>query len=1255
MVVASRALIFRVLLGLVIVGDNCEGTQVASSLEAIKAQGANQAESFGQVSATTKGFDPSTKSPRVSDSSSCKTSFKTNLLGDYDVLAVPLLSCLAKHRSEPLWELQPSLEASSKDEESKPIITQDKKANQKWRRDQSKFQQAGRRHLGPLCEGSLGQYYTSSKVAQNRRQWCSESGAAGNCHVTRHSSTTASVATTTGGLNSGRCRCCQHPSPTGGIETCSCRKKECIARSAVSNRRFGERGRSGHAFDSWSTQSSFQIPKADQDDEVQDRGVGHRVEKVCTSSSGKISKTSAAVSSTTTGTVRTDPGETEESAEAAKRDPNQLSTSFGRQFGDAGGSRTRSCRSLRGHVSNAGEYVRYRTGRFGGRSGCQPQQTCRGSIQQKKSCAYITPKSSENVLEGQNPYKAEKGRSDDSRGAGDLNVEFFFQDLAGICGCGVAAGKVRKSVSFDSKVEVFTFEADKALVTIADGDSVSPCPGDRWYDALEPTVTNQIEIRAGWENGVCPPTCPDVECIDFLGKDGGPSMQRRDGPVLHFGNHKLSVDQIFEDLNFFQGIEACVDEMQVPSDAVEDGTALMHHGQAMRGGYQTGDFGPSLDDIAMLRSSAQNDDDAAIQGDFAAMLQEALHHIERLETVIIEKIHVCRSLAEHVFEDDQSLLQLQPPSSSSTADHASHFWSSKSDEAPCPGGRWCAESFASVSMVGMGDGSLLQHGLGESAFVPNSCHTLGTLDEFLAWIDIAASPFYVKSIDPVDVIVPSVPHKVPLCLEWTIPQSVATLTHSGRNNGMFSEMADLFHPWTPECWPLPDGLKLHESTAKALEHAANQVPVQHMQTLLYVDGSATNHGCGWAVAIIDVGCTCCGNIVANLRGVIFDQVSLDKDCYTWWGAKHGDNIDAELSGCLVAILWYLANCAPDHDVTLCPDLHYSLELLQGKCASTSDRPLSQMVSEFGAMAVDRGLKSMHVRAHQGWEWNELVDRLAVFAADPAHCTPQIDIPRLHDLAMRPEEISLLSMHPSLLPKNMISTLPTFQDETIKQKVGSSQGIYLDNINQIGTVHDLWIDLQALSYNVLSIRANDGVAQQEIGRKADSKTDRLDDQFHKQGFHVACLQETRTDPGCHSSTNYAIFSGAEKRGKSLHFGCEIWIHKSKAWSVGKSNCGACPDLRTIQVVHSSSRCLVIQLKVAGQSWTIISAHAPSVGPAHTSEEVQSWWKGFSGDFKRWSQGSYVVVGIDANAPLGARTSTAVDDHGAEDSTMTGDLF
>lgn len=62
MVVASRALIFRVLLGLVIVGDNCEGTQVASSLEAIKAQGANQAESFGQVSATTKGFDPSTKS-----------------------------------------------------------------------------------------------------------------------------------------------------------------------------------------------------------------------------------------------------------------------------------------------------------------------------------------------------------------------------------------------------------------------------------------------------------------------------------------------------------------------------------------------------------------------------------------------------------------------------------------------------------------------------------------------------------------------------------------------------------------------------------------------------------------------------------------------------------------------------------------------------------------------------------------------------------------------------------------------------------------------------------------------------------------------------------------------------------------------------------------------------------------------------------------------------------------------------------------
>ena len=279
MVVASRALIFCVLLGLVTGGENCEGGQVASSLEAIKAQGKNQAESFGQVSAIAKGFDPSTKSSRVGDSSSCKTSFKTNLLEEYDVLAVPLLSCLAKHRSKSLWELQPSLEAGSKNEESKQDIKQNKETIQKWRRDQSRSQQERRSDLGPFCEGSLGEYDTLSEAAKSRGQWWSKFGAVIDCNVPRDTSTAACAATTTGGFYSGRCRSSQHPSSTGGFEARSCREEECVAGSAISHRSFGERSRSSHATIPWSTQPSFKTPKANQDDEVQGRRSGHRVEK----------------------------------------------------------------------------------------------------------------------------------------------------------------------------------------------------------------------------------------------------------------------------------------------------------------------------------------------------------------------------------------------------------------------------------------------------------------------------------------------------------------------------------------------------------------------------------------------------------------------------------------------------------------------------------------------------------------------------------------------------------------------------------------------------------------------------------------------------------------------------------------------------------------------------------------------------------------------------------------------------------------
>ena len=69
-----------------------------------------------------------------------------------------------------------------------------------------------------------------------------------------------------------------------------------------------------------------------------------------------------------------------------------------------------------------------------------------------------------------------------------MSVELFFKGLSNKCGWGVAAGKVRKSVSFASKVEILTFDVDDERANIADGESVSPCPSDRWYDALDPKV-----------------------------------------------------------------------------------------------------------------------------------------------------------------------------------------------------------------------------------------------------------------------------------------------------------------------------------------------------------------------------------------------------------------------------------------------------------------------------------------------------------------------------------------------------------------------------------------------------------------------------------------------------------------------------------------------------------------------------------------------------------------------------------------------
>lgn len=144
-------------------------------------------------------------------------------------------------------------------------------------------------------------------------------------------------------------------------------------------------------------------------------------------------------------------------------------------------------------------------------------------------------------------------------------------------------------------------------------------------------------------------------------------------------------------------------------------------------------------------------------------------------------------------------------------------------------------------------------------------------------------------------------------------------------------------------------------------------------------------------------------------------------------------------------------------------------------------------------------------------------------------------------------------------------------------------------------HQQAVQFKVMTINALSLRA-DRSDDPEVGRAFEMKTDRIDAQAVRDEIDFVCVQEARTEAGRHRSTHFDIFAaGAETRGQSIHYGCEIWVTRGSKFDTSKA-----------LVVHSDPRLLFLQIPQGNVHWLVVAAHAPSIGPTHTTEQVQQWW-------------------------------------------------
>ena len=156
-----------------------------------------------------------------------------------------------------------------------------------------------------------------------------------------------------------------------------------------------------------------------------------------------------------------------------------------------------------------------------------------------------------------------------------------------------------------------------------------------------------------------------------------------------------------------------------------------------------------------------------------------------------------------------------------------------------------------------------------------------------------------------------------------------------------------------------------------------------MEYTIYTDGSAfgMNDGkgatkdtpAGWGFVVVE-GPTGQnhdeGTVVAEQSG----RVITDSNHPLWIGADIGSNNTGELSAIYYALEWAKENATK---VTIYSDSNYALNMTFGNWKPSTNKGMIEKIRLFAAQVANIvTIEHSHIRAHSGFKWNEVADRLA---------------------------------------------------------------------------------------------------------------------------------------------------------------------------------------------------------------------------------------------------------------------------------------
>ena len=137
---------------------------------------------------------------------------------------------------------------------------------------------------------------------------------------------------------------------------------------------------------------------------------------------------------------------------------------------------------------------------------------------------------------------------------------------------------------------------------------------------------------------------------------------------------------------------------------------------------------------------------------------------------------------------------------------------------------------------------------------------------------------------------------------------------------------------------------------------------------------------------------------------------------------------------------------------------------------------------------------------------------------------------------------------------------------------------------------------------------------------------LDRRLHKQGVHVAGVQEARSFPGSKFQTeHFTCFASPDDKGSC---GCQLWVDGKRPLACRADDQCLCLDVGNAVILHADPRVIAVSVPAGKALFTFISAHAPIA--AAPAAEREAWWHAFARVLRKIPRRAIPIVMIDANA-------------------------